>query len=99
MTPGAFVHWPSGTVLAFKSELRGGWYPFVPPPEHLIFDGQVRQLFIREWDAVPEGATNSYRPDPETLRVRSIQRMEMWETSGGLDGTDKVVSDYRLELT
>jgi hypothetical protein len=99
LTPSALVRWPSGTVLAFKSELRGGWYPMIPPPEHLIFDGEVRQLFIREWDAVLDGAPNSYRLQPETLRVRSIQRMETWETSGGLDGPDKVISDYLLELT
>ena len=99
LTPSALVQWPSGTVLAFKSELQGGWYPFIPPPKHLIVDGEVRQLFIREWDAVSDGAPDNYCPDPESLRVRSIRRMETWEISGRLDGPDKVISDYLLELT
>ena len=82
MTPSALVRWPLGTVLAFKSELRGGWYPFIPAPAHLTFDGEVRRLFIRQWDAVPDGAPNSYRPDRDSLRTRPIQRIQTWETSG-----------------
>lgn len=98
LTPSALVRWPLGTVLAFKSELRGGWYPLTPPPVHLIFDGEVRRLFVRQRTAVPDGAPDSFRPDPETVRFHPIQRIQMWETARDLDGPDKVISDYLLEL-
>jgi hypothetical protein len=98
LTPSALVGWPVGTVLAFKSELRGGWYPYVPPPDHLTFDGEVRRVFIRQWDAVPDGAPNSYRPDRETVRFRPIQRIQVWETFG-FDMPENVISDYLLEIT
>jgi hypothetical protein len=99
LTPNTLVGWSAGAVLAFRSELRGGWYPFAPPPDHLIFEGEVRRLFIRQWDAVPDGASNSWRADPQTLRTHAIQRIQMWETANDLDGPDKKISDYLLELT
>lgn len=99
LTPSALVQWPIGTVVAFKSELRGGWYPIIPPPGHLMFHGEVRQLFIRQRTAVSDSAPNSFRPDPETVRFHPIQRIQMWETMRNLDGSDKVISDYLLELT
>jgi hypothetical protein len=94
----AYVPWPTGTVLSFKSELQGGWYPFIPPPSHLNFNGEIRRLFIRERWAVWDGTPNAYRPDPNTARFRRIERIEMWETAGDLDRSDKVISDYILEL-
>jgi hypothetical protein len=99
LTPQVFTPWPSGTVLAFQSELSVGFDLRDPAPEHLVHNFTVQQLFIREWDAVSDGAPRSYRRDPQTLRIRPIQRMQMWELSGGLDGPNKVLSDYLLELT
>lgn len=98
LTPHALVTWPIGTVLAFRSALRGGWYPIIPPPVHLIFDAEVRQLFIMEWDLVLDSEPNSYRRDPGSLRFRPIRRMEMWENAWGLEGPNKVAADYLLEL-
>jgi hypothetical protein len=98
LTPSALVGWPLGTVLAFKSELRGGWYPFVPAPAHLMFDGEIRRLFIRQRTAVPDGDPNSFRPDPETVRFVPIQRIQTWETMKAVNDPPKVISDYLLEL-
>ena len=98
LTPSALVQWRDDTVLTFQSELRGGWYPVIPPPDHLIFDGEVSRLFIREWDAVPDGTPNSYRRDPQTLRTRPIQRIQTWETVGDIDPPNRTISDYLLEL-
>ncbi len=47
---------------------------------------------------MPDGAPDSFRPDPETVRFHPIQRIQMWETARDLDGPDKVISDYLLEL-
>jgi hypothetical protein len=94
----ASVHWPPDTVLSLKTELQGGWYPAIPPPDHLIFDGEIQRLFIRQRTAVSDGAPNSYRPDLATARFRQIERIQMWEAARDLDGPHKIISDYLLEL-
>lgn len=98
LTPSAEVGWPQGTLLAFKSELRGGWYPLIPPPAHLMFAGEIRRMFVRQQSAALDGSPSSFRPYREAVRFLAIQQIQTWETMTALHAPGNWVSDYLLEL-
>jgi len=58
----------------------------------------VRQIYLRQWDVVPDSELNSYRPDPDSVRIRPIERMQIWEDEKGSATGERINSDYILRL-
>jgi hypothetical protein len=98
LIPRSFRQWSPGTVLRYRSELRGGWNEMINPADVLLFSGVLRQLYVRWWKAVPHDEPNSYRADPDTVRFRPIERMSPWSDENNPDGDGRIISDYLLEL-
>jgi hypothetical protein len=99
LTPHGYHDWPLGIVLKMRSELRGGWYPTIPPPDVLLYSGTIRQVLVRWWKAVSTGEPHSYRADPDTVQFRPIDRMNSFYDGKSPDSDARVISDYLVELS
>jgi hypothetical protein len=98
MAPLGVSNWPIYTVMKFSSEIHARPCWISEPPDPLSQSWEVRQIFIRQWDAVPDDRPNSFRADRSSVRFRAIERMRMWEDEKPFDGEGRTLSDYVLEV-
>ncbi len=98
MEPSSFTGWPDGVVLGFESPLFAGPGLDLRSEHPVSREWRVRRINLRQWDAVPDIEPNSYRPDPDSVRIRQIERMQIWEDEKDPATGQRVPSDYLLRL-
>ncbi len=98
--PVSYETWSVGAVLSLQSRLYAQPSLTLEPPDPLIRSYTVRQLFVRQWTAVPDDEPNSWRPNLASVQFRPIDRMRMWEDEERFPGQRlRTISDYLLEVT
>jgi hypothetical protein len=89
---------PVGATLRIQSELRAGPGLFDYPSDPTMRTWEIRQMYIRQWSAVPDDDVNSFRPDYSSVRFRPIETMQIWDDTRTFDGSGRAISDYLLEV-
>jgi len=94
----SFTTWPDAVVLRLESPLLAGPGLDLRSDHPAWREWRVRQIHLRQWDLVPDSEPNSYRPDPNSVRIRPIERMQIWQDEKDPVTAERIHSDYILRL-